>query len=81
MELGDTSQFGAKPMGDFHLVGIVVFVGIGHWWGTRGGRDTVIDRVCLDQLNWVITCICVIIRSVMQNFLPAILRPASYAPS
>ena len=40
MELGDTSQFGAKPMGDFHLVGIVVFVGIGHWWGTRGGKDT-----------------------------------------
>lgn len=38
MELGDTSQFGAKPMGDFHLVGIVVFVGIGHWWGTRGGK-------------------------------------------
>ena len=38
MELGDTSQFGAKPMGDFHLVGIVVFVGIGHWWGTRGGE-------------------------------------------
>ena len=31
MELGDTSQFGAKPMGDFHLVEIVVVVGrIGH---------------------------------------------------